>query len=227
MRFPSLDYVPVEEWLLSQVKGRSVLHLGCAGDYLRFGQEACLHYQIAKASNELYGVELDQSALEAVKKWVPEDESGTVRYFNADVQRLDCLEGKQFEIILAGSIIEHLSNPGLMLEKFTSLCKPEGKIIIVTPHVFGLLQFLRVAFYRREAVNTQHTCWFSISTLTELCSRYGLVPVEWHTGYGWRPHSLKWSIQKRIGVQFFRLFPHLGGSLIGVFKLRQYSQLDA
>jgi SAM-dependent methyltransferase len=134
------------------------------------------------------------------------------------VQNLSFLNSQQFDVILAASIIEHLSNPGLMLKSFATLCNPNGRIIIVTPHVFGLLQFIRVAFYRREAVNPQHTCWFSISILTELCSRYGLTPIEWHTGFGWRPKSFKWSIQKSLGVPLFRLFPYIGGSLIGVFR---------
>jgi len=218
MKFPKLNYVSVEDWILSQVKGYSVLHLGCAGDYLKFGPEACLHYQISKVTNKLYGIEIDPLALETVKEWVPEDESGRIRYFNADVQQLDFLQGEKFQIILAASIIEHLSNPSRILESFRTLCEHNGRLIIVTPHVFGLMQFLRVAFKRREDVNPHHTCWFSISTLTELCSRYGLTPVEWHTGFGWRPKSFTWSIQKNLGVPLFRLFPHLGGSLIGVFK---------
>lgn len=218
MKFPKLSYVSIEEWIVSMVEGRSVLHLGCAGDYLNFGPEACLHYRISKVTGELYGIEINENALKIVQKWVPEDAEGRIRYFQGDVQKLDILRGKQFDVILAGSIIEHLSNPGEMLKFSRALCAPGGIIIIVTPHVFGILQFLRVAFYRKESVNPDHTCWFSISTLGELCSRYGLKPIEWYTGYGWRPKSIKWTIQKTLGVPLFKLFPHLGGSLVGVFK---------
>lgn len=220
MKLPKLDYVSVEDWILSQVKGRSILHLGCAGDYLQYGPDACLHYQISKVAGKLYGIEIDTIALETVKRWVPADENGKVKYFHANVEDLRFLEGEKFQVILAASIIEHLSNPGEMLKSFQSLSEPDGKIVIVTPHVFGFLQFLRVAFYRKEAVNPQHTCWFSISTLTELCSRYDLDPIEWHTGFGWRPKSLRWTIQRNLGIPFFKRFSHLGGSLIGVFKPR-------
>lgn len=221
MKFPRLDYVAVEEWLLSYVSDRTVLHLGCAGNLLQYGRDACLHYRVSKVCTGLYGIELDKTALETVKAWVPEDKEGRIRYFAGNVEELDkILIQQKFDIVLAGSIIEHLSNPGLMLRHLRSLCRDDGKVIIITPHVFGLMQFVRVALKAEEAVNPQHTCWFSIVTLTELCSRYGLKPIEWHTGYGWKPPSLTLQIQRTLGVPFFRVVPRLGGSLIGVFVPR-------
>lgn len=62
MKFPRLDYVAVEEWLLSYVSNRTVLHLGCAGDLLQHGRDACLHYQLSKICTSLYGIELDKTA---------------------------------------------------------------------------------------------------------------------------------------------------------------------
>ena len=219
MVFPKLQYVSVEDWILKQVENRACLHLGCAGDYLAFGPAACLHYRLSKVCNILHGVEIEANSLSTVKKWIPEDKNERIKYYRADVSNLSFLKGKRYEVILATSIIEHLSNPGLMLDSIRSLCLPETKVIIVTPHVFGVLQFIRVALTRKEAVNPQHTCWFSISTLTELCSRYELDVECWLTGYGWRPSSLKWKFQKSIGTSFFNFFPQIGGSLIGVFHL--------
>jgi hypothetical protein len=155
-----------------------------------------------------------------VQRWFPEDHDGCVRYLCGDVTRLQDLPiNRSFEVILAGSIIEHLANPGEMLDGIARLCGVDTTVIITTPNVFGLLQFLHVALRRAELVNPQHTCWFSIQTLTELCARYGLKPSLWFTGYGWRPPSLKWSLQEGFGVPFFKLLPQLGGSLIGVFHL--------
>lgn len=218
MKLPKLSYVSVEEWLLSYAHGQTVLHLGCAGDLLRYGKSACLHYRLSTVCTNLYGVELDKTALQVVKDWVPEDQDGRIRYYCGDVAELDKFAIQQkFTLILAGSIIEHLSNPGLMLQHMRSLCRDDGKVVIVTPHVFGLMQFVRVAMKADEAVNREHTCWFSIMTLTELCSRYGLKPIEWHTGYGWQSPSLRWRVQRALGVPLFRVVPRLGGSLIGVF----------
>jgi 2-polyprenyl-3-methyl-5-hydroxy-6-metoxy-1,4-benzoquinol methylase len=220
MNFPELEYVSVEDFILKLAHNRSVLHLGCAGDHLKYGPDGCLHYRISKVSSELHGVEIDLPSLNTIKKYVPEDKHGRIKYHHADVQNLDSLTGKRFEVILAASIIEHLSNPGMMLAAIKPLCLPETKVIIVTPHVFGMLQFIRVAISRKEAVHPQHTCWFSISTLSELCARYSFEAERWLTGYGWKPPSIKWTLQKSIGTNFFNMFPHLGGSLLGVFHCK-------
>jgi SAM-dependent methyltransferase len=219
MKLPNFKYVYVDDWVLQRMKGKSVLHLGCVGDFLTEGSKACVHVKISKVADVLWGIDIDSSGLDKVKAWLPEDRD-RIRYFCGNVENLQYLEiDRKFEVIFAGSIIEHLSNPGLMISEFKGLLSPDGVVIIVTPHSFGLLQYLRVAFRRKEAVNPQHCCWFSVSVLSELCSRYGLVPVDWYTGYGYRTPRLRVSIERTLGVPFFKVFPHLGGSLIGIFKL--------
>ena len=221
MKLPKLRYVCVDDWVTQQARGRSVLHLGCAGDYLEYGPARCLHGRIVGVAHCTWGVEIDPERLAKVRQWFPGDSEGRVRYLCGDVTRLQDLSINQsFEVILVGAIIEHLPNPGDMLEGIANLCGPDTRVIITTPHVFGFLQFVRVALRRVEAVNPRHTCWFSIQTLTELCSRYRLEPTAWLTGYGWQPPSLRWSFQKMLGVPFFRFFPHVGGSLVGEFRLR-------
>jgi SAM-dependent methyltransferase len=220
MTFPALEYVGVDDWIVDQARGKSVLHLGCAGDYLAHGADVCLHGRIVGVARCVWGVEIDPHRLAQVRRWFPEDDEGRVRYICGDVTKLQELQiDRSFEVILAGSIIEHVANPGEMLQGMRDLCDRDSRVIIVTPNAFGLLQFLRVALRKTEQVHPQHTCWFSIQTLTELCARYGLKPSLWRTGYGWRPPSLKGSLQKRFGVPFFKLLPQLGGSLIGVFHL--------
>ena len=221
MKLPPLKYVCVDDWVAGQARDRSVLHLGCAGEYLAQSPGACLHGRIVKAARCVWGVEIDAARLSQVQRWFPEDHDGRVRYLVGDVTRLQDLSINQsFDVILAGSIIEHLANPGDMLDGIARLCGADTTVIITTPNVFGLLQFLHVALRRGERVNPQHSCWFSIQTLTELCSRYRLERMAWLTGYGWQPPSLRWSFQKMLGVPFFRFFPHVGGSLVGEFCLR-------
>jgi ubiquinone/menaquinone biosynthesis C-methylase UbiE len=218
-----MTYRPSEEWIIEQCKGKTVLHLGCAGDYtLQFGKEACLQYRLAEVACKITGVDINKESLEKILPFCPESDS--VKYHIGNVEHLNNLNigNQKFDVIVAGSIIEHLSNPGLMLDSIRSFCYSDGekesKLIIVTPHVWGLLQFLRVAFTRNEAVNPEHTCWYSVPTLTELCSRYGFKSVEFKSGYGFRPDSVSWSIKKSLGSAFFGLFPHLGGSLLATFR---------
>jgi SAM-dependent methyltransferase len=220
VHLPQLSYVCVEDWILAVTSGKSVLHLGCAGDRQHLGPALSLHVALAKQASVLWGVERDAKALSTMRDWVPED-GDRIRYLEGDVQAIGRLHlPRRFEIVLAGSIIEHLECPGSMLSGLADTLEPDGRVIIVTPHAFGLLQYLRVAFTRREAVNPEHTCWYSIPTLSELCRRFGFEPVEWHTGHGWRPPSRSWAWQRWLGTLFFNRVPHLGGSLIGLFAQR-------
>ena len=218
MKWPDTGYGSVEKFILARAAGRRILHIGCAGDYLDHGPEGVLHHQLSLVAKSLDGVEIQPKALATLRTLVPEDAGGRIRYHLADAENLAFLEGKSFDLILAASIIEHLSNPGRMLRHFRSLCSPGGEIIIVTPNPFGLLQFLRVALRRNEPANPEHTSYFSPAVLTELCRRFDLEPTGWHTVYGWRPPSRAWRIKHAVGIPVLKLFPHVGGSLIGVFR---------
>ena len=219
MELKKLSYFSVEKWILDQCIDKKVLHLGCAGDFtLQYGREASIHWHLVQRVNFIYGIELNKDSLNMLKLLCPESDKN--KYFNGNVEKLSDLGIiQQFDVIVAGSIIEHLSNPGLMLNEIRPLCHEKTLLLISTPHVWGLLQFLRVVFTTNEAVNPEHTCWFSIPTLSELLSRYGFMPVEFNTGYGWKPPSFIWTIKRFLGTHFFRIFPHLGGSLLASYKL--------
>ena len=221
MKLPKFKYICVDDYVLEKVRGKSVLHLGCVGNVLKKGSESCVHLKISEVADVLWGIDIDPSGLDQLKAWLPED-GDRIRYFFANAESLQDLQiDRKFEVIFVGSIIEHLSNPGLMLGGLRDLLSPEGVIIIVTPNSSGLSNFLKVALRRKESINAQHSYWFSVAVLTELCSRYDLVPVEWNTGYGYRKPSLKVALERSSGIALFKLFPQLGGNLIGVFKLKQ------
>jgi len=221
MKLPKLKYVYEQQWLVERCVGKRVLHLGCAGDAtLRGGINASLHAQVHKVAKSLSGVELSESSLTELKTFLPEDM--TNKYFTGDVQDLEsCGVVGRFDVILAGSIIEHLSNAGSMIRSARSFLEKGGIMLISTPHTWGVLEFLRVAMKKVEAVHPEHTCWYSIPTLSHLMARYGFVPVEWATGYGWQQETVRWKLQKSIGIPVFKLLPHLGGSLLAAFRVEE------
>jgi 2-polyprenyl-3-methyl-5-hydroxy-6-metoxy-1,4-benzoquinol methylase len=53
-------------------------------------------------------------------------------------------ELRGFDVVVAGDIIEHLSNPGLMLDGIRSRLATNGRVIISTPNAFGVASWLRV-----------------------------------------------------------------------------------
>lgn len=74
---------------------------------------------------------------------------------------------KQFDLIVAGDVIEHVMNQGLFLENVKRHLRPGGKLIITTPNAKWPTVFLRP--------NPTHVLWHDRYTLAHLLERYGFV----------------------------------------------------
>jgi len=90
----------------------------------------------------------------------------------ADVETMQLHQ--KFEVIVAGEIIEHLSNPGAFLDRAHDHLTTDGRLIITTPYPWSII-CIAGAFLGRVSVNEEHTCWFDPLTLTQLLSRHGFA----------------------------------------------------
>jgi 2-polyprenyl-3-methyl-5-hydroxy-6-metoxy-1,4-benzoquinol methylase len=88
-----------------------------------------------------------------------------------DVERLDELATNQkFDVVIAGEIIEHLSNPGRMLDGIKRFCRADTRVIITTPNAFGAPNYLRYSAGRfREGA--EHVMTFNEHNLVTLLRR--------------------------------------------------------
>jgi SAM-dependent methyltransferase len=94
----------------------------------------------------------------------------------ADVQTMDL--GRTFDVIVAGDLIEHLSNPGLFLARVKAHLAAGGVFLVTTPNPVTFLRFLRALVSGKTHANKQHTCWFSSKVLCHLASRYGFEVAD-------------------------------------------------
>jgi SAM-dependent methyltransferase len=53
---------------------------------------------------------------------------------NLDVEEDPCFPEDSFDFVLFSEILEHLRNPGKALENLFQILKPQGKILLTTPH---------------------------------------------------------------------------------------------
>ena len=91
---------------------------------------------------------------------------------NAESIRLN----RKFDYIVAGELIEHLSNPGLFLEGMKRHLAKSGKIIITTPNISSVfLYFLVVVLDQTQ--DPTHTFYFDQKNLKTLIQRFGLEIV--------------------------------------------------
>lgn len=171
--FPLVDRV---KYLKDAARGKKVLHLGCT-DYpfteKVIANEMLLHFELGKIASELYGFDFDERGIEILKN------HGTENLFRADLEKLDEVSlDETFDVIIAGEMIEHLSNPGLFLRGIQRFMNPQTKLIITTINAYCGMRMFTYGFRGRgganEPVHPDHVAYYSYSTLKVLVERHDL-----------------------------------------------------
>jgi len=177
-----LPKVPVvhgrQELILAKCRGKRVLHLGCVDAGLlreRFEAGELMHQKLAGVAGELWGVDIDEEGISFLRG------QGFDNLVTGDICELDKIGGVQdrdFDVIVASEVVEHLLNPGLFLNSVKMIMAPRRTELIVTvPNAFRvgtLLSLLRGVEY----VHPDHNYWFSYHTATNLLRKCGFDIAE-------------------------------------------------
>ncbi len=162
------------EFIQNECRGKDVLDLGCVKHTAIFAQKDpdWLHRKIRDVAAEILGVDYLSDEVEKLKK---------IGYnvICADVTKPLELS-KQFDVIVAGDLIEHLSNFDGFFTNCSRLLKQDGKLIITTPNPFFTDVFHFTSFKKRYFVNPEHTCWIDPQTLSQLSERFGFFVNDVH-----------------------------------------------
>ena len=136
---------------------KKVLHIGCS-DYPIFDPKTNMHiYLTPPRTKELHGC--DPNGIDALRQHY----NGT--YFN-DVSEADV----DYDVILVPNIIEHLKNPGLMVEQ---LFKIKFKMLFVlVPNYSVSSQATYEKGIFTERIHPDHYAWYSPYTLYNLFKDY-------------------------------------------------------
>jgi 2-polyprenyl-3-methyl-5-hydroxy-6-metoxy-1,4-benzoquinol methylase len=172
---PNVRVVPRVPEILRLCANKKVLHLGCADmPYILQRGEDLLHKRLAKitAPDMLWGLDSSEEGVRVLSKM------GFDHVVHGDVERMKA-ESQQmdFDIILAGEIIEHVANPGIFLKSITSIMSRKTELVLTTPNAFSFKQFLH-SMMRREKVHEDHNFYFSYRTLRHLLEKFDLKCKE-------------------------------------------------
>lgn len=156
--------------------GKKVLHLGCTNypfteQSLR--DKSLLHFEIQKVAADLYGFDFDQKGIDILER------AGAKNLYRADLEKLEEVAlNETFDVIIAGEMIEHLSNPGLFLRGIRRFMRAETDLIITTINAYGALRFfiygLRGQGGSNEPVHPDHVAYYSYKTLSLVIERENL-----------------------------------------------------
>lgn len=158
------------EWIIPKVVGKNVLDLGCVRhDLDETTKEGWLHGHIVNNAATVTGVDyLEEEVNELVKKGY--------NMVCANVETMDL--GNKYELIVAGDLIEHLSNFGMFLERVYEHLKDNGEFVVTTPNPVNIFRFMNVLAGGKAGANQEHTCWFTEQVLEQLVVRYGFKVKE-------------------------------------------------
>lgn len=189
-----IELVQRVEYIKKACQGKSVLHLGCTNyPYTKdsIANNDLLHFELENIASELYGFDFDQAGIDILAN------IGTKNLFRADLEKLDEVPlNRTFDVIVAGEMIEHLSNPGLFLKGIKRFMRPETDLIITTINAYSGMRFW-IYFLRgkggvSEPVHPDHVAYYSYSTLQVLLNREEIFVKNflfYDVGPEHRPHS--------------------------------------
>lgn len=201
-------------FILSKCKNKNVLDLGCVDHDLyknKIVNDSWLHDKIKQISNSIIGVDILKENVEFLKTKGYKIVHGNVENLNEVPE----INGKSFDIIIAGDLIEHLFNAGLFLESIKSFCNSSTEIIITTPNCFSIKYISPYLFKNKEKVRKDHTCWYSKNTLIQLLKMKGFKT----TGFYFSSNIKVNGIRPFLRFSVRKLFPYLSEGLVSVSKI--------
>ena len=82
-------------------------------------------------------------------------------------------EGKRADVVIANNVLAHVPDLNGFVEGIKLIMKPEGVVVIEVPHVVPLIENCEF-----DTIYHQHLCYFSVTSLEILFSRFGLYLHE-------------------------------------------------
>jgi len=147
----------------------------------RIERSELLHVGLAAVAEELWGLDVDEPGLEALKK------RGYQRLFLGSAEDPPAgLPRRYFDLIVAGEVIEHVRNPGLFIESSGGLLRDGGRLVLTTPNALRYYNPIP-AIAGRELVHPQHLTWYSPHTL-EMTLKASSFHLESMYYYSSRPY---------------------------------------
>lgn len=159
------------EHILQEVNSKDrVLDVGCVAHSADMAQsDLWLHGQLADKASSVIGIDIDPQ------------EVATLQQQGYDVREADAEQfsfDRSFDVIVAGELIEHLSNPGSFLESARKNLSSNGKLVLSTPNPWTLDRTMAAILAGGMSPNPDHTCWYDRYTIATLLRKNGFVLKE-------------------------------------------------
>lgn len=155
-------YLNKEQLIKAVVKKNTdvVLDVGFWGQGVSIKDKNWPHRLLLNKAQAVYGLDLDYDSTQL---------SNPEHYSRQNAENFSF--PVKFDIIFAGDLIEHLSNPGLFLESCRRNLKSTGWLVITTPNCFNLFNLAEKLTKLEPTTNSDHACYFNAKTLNTLLKK--------------------------------------------------------
>lgn len=182
------------EWMYDYIEpGKTLLDFGCSTGY--FGEYIKKHKNAT-----VYGVEISEDIKEAKKVL------DGVYSFDLDGEWPKDVYERTYDHLFFGDVLEHVKDPGLVLEKCVPLLKKDGKIFISTPniaHISTRLELMSGNFeYESMGIlDETHLKYFTRRSLEKIIDKagYKLEHIDYSTND--YPKQIVEKFLNKIGLQ--------------------------
>lgn len=208
-----MTVVDKNPFIREKCKDKTVMDLGCVCHDLSEAQIKSgiwLHGEIKKSAKSLIGFDIEKEEIEKLQK-----KGYNIQYCN--IEEIDKYATGKFDIIVMGSVIEHLPNPGIVIGSLKKFCHERTEIIITTINAWSPRYFISAFLNREERTcRPDHVSWYSHYVIDNLAKMYGYRIIE-RRYYNFYPMKIN-GIRPFFKIMAKRLFPFLSHGLIVVMK---------
>lgn len=151
-------------------RDKDVLDVGCVQhNPENYQSRFWMHRALTAVSRSVQGLDIYEEGVEYLRK-------KGYKVFSGDAQ--DFSLEQDFDVIVAGDLIEHLENPGGFLASCREHLRPGGVLLISTPNPWYWRNVAKAALFARVSNNPEHTFWICPITLQQLAARHSLEVTE-------------------------------------------------
>jgi len=153
-------------------RDRIVLHVGCADSPMtetRLRDGTLLHTHLQRSAKSILGIDISSEGIEMLRR------AGIPDVALVDAE--DMTFKGEFDLVVAGDVLEHLNNPGRFVDGAARSLRRGGELVVAVPSALTANN-MKAWLFKREQVHKAHCYYFSPKTLSALCARYGLTPVH-------------------------------------------------
>ena len=142
-------------------KGKRVLDVGCAGEMTSYGHPLWLHSQVCEVASSVLGIDNDPKRVNEIRRAGYNVVLEDAEDFNLN---------ERFDVVLAGELIEHLSNPGKFLESAARHLRKGGKLVLTTPNLHDAYHLKEKFLHCRDS--KKHVLGFTPGLLRNILERH-------------------------------------------------------